>query len=230
MADTAAFETEIKTAIAAVKEIEPVRAKIPVFGAIKPRPVGIIIDEWGVWDNESTIQNGFRQNGPLREALFAASCLNLFHRYCDRITMTNIAQSVNVLQSLILTDGGKMLLTPTYHVYRMYLPHQNATAIRTELQGSAPLSVSASKWNGTLCVTLVNPSQTDTMDVEVRIRGAKLQTAEAVNLTAENVRTQNTFEHPNAVTPGPMKISTANNVLNLTIPSKSVQAVSLSLR
>jgi alpha-N-arabinofuranosidase len=229
MSDTAPFEAEIKTAIATIKEIEPVRAKMPVFGAMKLRPVGIIFDEWGVWDSESTLENGFRQNGPLREALFAASCLNLFHRYCDRITMTNIAQSVNVLQSLILTESSSMVLTPTYHVYQMYLQHQNALSVRTEVQGSAPLSISASKANGSLFLTAVNTSQTENIDLDVTIRGARLGKAESASLTAPSVRTQNTFEHPHTVTPGPARVSAVSSGLHLTIPSKSVQTVSVKL-
>ena len=230
MQDTGAFETEIRTAIAAIKEIEPVREKIPVFGQMKLRPVGVVIDEWGVWDDESTPQNRFRQNGPLREALFAASCLNLFHRYCDRISMTNIAQSVNVLQALILTDGPTTVLTPTFHVYRMYVPHHNGVSIRTELQDDLPLSASASKSNGSVFLTVVNPSQTQDAEVEVSLVGAKPVRASATNLTAESVRTQNTRDQPNAISPREWKVSMETQAVRLNVPAKSVQAISISLK
>ena len=228
MRDLTPFEEEIRTAISALQKADQRRAKIAVFGTMKLRPLGLVIDEWGVWDSESTPQNNFLQNGPLREALFAASCLNLFQRYCDRISMTNIAQAINVLQALIITDGPSMILTPTYHVYRMYLPHQNATCVRTEPREGS-ISVSASKAGNRLFVTLANSSLTEDVDLEVTIRGGKPSQVEATNLTAASVRTQNTLEHPDAASPRPWKARIGAPGLILNIPAKSVQAVSIGL-
>ena len=104
--------------------------------------MGLILDEWGVWHDDAPIEDGFRQNGTLRDALFAASCLNLFHQYAARITMTNIAQVVNCLQSLLLTEGRKMVLTPTFHIYEMYRDHQGARSLRVEPARAEWLSAS----------------------------------------------------------------------------------------
>ena len=100
--------------------------------------VGLLVDEWGAWyDVEPGTNPGFLyQQNSLRDALVAAVNLNVFHRHADRVRMTNIAQMVNVLQAMILTDGPKMLRTPTYHVFEMYKPFRGATALSVEL--SAP--------------------------------------------------------------------------------------------
>src|SRR6185436_3971171 len=100
--------------------------------------VGLIIDEWGTWyDAEAGTNPGFLyQQNTLRDAIVAAVNLDIFHAHCDRVKMTNIAQMINVLQAMILTDKEKMVLTPTYHVFKMYKVHQGATVIPIEL--SAP--------------------------------------------------------------------------------------------
>ena len=87
--------------------------------------VGLMVDEWGTWWETEPGTQLFQQN-TLRDAFVAALSLNVFHKYVDRIRMTNIAQVVNVLQSMILTRGDKMVLTPTYYVYEMYRSHQDA--------------------------------------------------------------------------------------------------------
>ena len=141
MLDLTEFENLIRSALSAIDEVEPRRAKYPVFGDMpRNKPIGLVIDEWGVWHSDATFGEGFRENCTLRDAIFAASCLNLFHQYAQRITMTNVAQVANCLQSLILTDGGKMTLTPTFYVYEMYRDHQGAQSLRTELSNTAHIS------------------------------------------------------------------------------------------
>jgi alpha-N-arabinofuranosidase len=97
--------------------------------------VGLIVDEWGTWwDVEPGTNPGFLyQQNTLRDALVAGLTLNIFNHHCDRVHMANIAQTVNVLQAMILTDGAKMLLTPTYHVFEMYKVHQGATLLPVSL-------------------------------------------------------------------------------------------------
>lgn len=96
----------------------------------------LFVDEWGTWFDEEpgTIAGHLYQQNTMRDAMVAALSFNTFHRYTDRIGMTNIAQVVNVLQAMILTRGDSMLLTPTYHVFTMYRPHQGATYIPTVVQ------------------------------------------------------------------------------------------------
>ena len=99
--------------------------------------VGLIVDEWGAWhDVEPGTNPGFLyQQNSLRDALVAGLTLNIFNNHCDRVQMANIAQTVNVLQAMILTDRRKMMLTPTYHVFEMYKVHHDATLLPTELAG-----------------------------------------------------------------------------------------------
>ena len=94
--------------------------------------VGLMVDEWGTWWEPEPGTQLFQQN-TLRDAFVAALSLNVFHKYVDRIRMTNIAQVVNVLQSMILTRGDKMVLTPTYYVYEMYRPHQDAVYLPLDI-------------------------------------------------------------------------------------------------
>lgn len=239
MLDLSVFEDRIADALKAIDEVAAARARIRLFGALQPKPIGLVIDEWGVWDSDSKFEDGFRQNGVLREAIFAASCLNLFHQYASRITMTNIAQVIDCLQSLILTDGAGMTLTPTYFVYEMYGAHQGATAVRVDL-GRSPLigigartrpalSVSASKSGSRLLVTLVNQSPESGMDVEAKIAGASLRSARVKTLTGPSVRSENTKDAPQTVIPGESNLQLSGGVLRTTLPAHSVQAIALEL-
>jgi alpha-N-arabinofuranosidase len=97
--------------------------------------VALIVDEWGTWfDVEPNTNPGFLyQQNTQRDALVAGLTLNIFNAHCDRVRMANIAQTVNVLQAMILTDGAKMILTPTYHVFEMWKVHQGATMLPLHL-------------------------------------------------------------------------------------------------
>ena len=130
--------------------------------------VALVVDEWGVWtDVEPGTNPGFLyQQNSLRDALLAATTLNIFNNHCDRVKMANLAQTVNVLQSLILTDKDKMLLTPTYHIFDLYKVHQDAKYLPVklnspdyELDGKKipAVSISASQdASGKIHISLVN--------------------------------------------------------------------------
>ena len=136
------------------------------------KKVALYVDEWGTWyDVEPGTNPGFLfQQNTMRDAVVAGLNLNVFHKHADRVRMTNIAQMINVLQAMILTDKEKMLLTPTYHVFEMYQPFQNATLLPTEL--TAPeykhgevaipaVSVSAARTtDGKIALALVNTDPT----------------------------------------------------------------------
>ncbi len=141
--------------------------------------VGIIVDEWGTWYTvEPGTNPGFLyQQNTMRDALVAAMTLNIFNDHCDRVVMANLAQTVNVLQAVILTEGDKMVLTPTYHVFDLYKAHQGAAQLDCHVDcGSAAdgvpaLHASASMKDGALTLTVANPSPNAAADAEVALLG-----------------------------------------------------------
>jgi alpha-N-arabinofuranosidase len=168
----------------------------------------------------------------------AALNFTVFHRHADRVKMTNIAQMVNVLQAMILTQGPQMVLTPTYHVFRMFRPFQDATFLPTEVQApryllgpvSVPMiSASAARTKqGTIIVSLVNLQPNMAIPLSLTIAGATAQHVSGEILTSAAMDARNTFDNPDAVTPAPFNGATLNGTkLTLTLPAKSVVVVSL---
>lgn len=205
------------------------------------RRVGLIIDEWGTWYNvEPGTNPGFLyQQNSLRDALVAGINLNIFNAHNDRVHMTNIAQTVNVLQSMVLTEGDKMLLTPTYHVFDMYKVHQDATRIDTKLESADyrfgdetidQLHVSASKdAQGRIHITLCNLDHENGAAVELDLRGLQvLGQVTASVLTADTIQAHNTFDRPDAVKPATFdRFRTEGNKLIAELPSKSVVSIAV---
>jgi alpha-N-arabinofuranosidase len=177
------------------------------------KKVGLYVDEWGAWyDVEPGTNPGFLfQQNTLRDAVLAGLNLNVFHSHADRVRMTNIAQMINVLQAMVLTDKEKMLVTPTYHVFEMYKPFQNATTLPTELTtpeyklGDVTIpavSVSAARGtDGALVLSLVNTNPNVPARVTVKVTGASTTRISARVLTSGAMNTHNTFDKPNAVQP-----------------------------
>lgn len=173
--------------------------------------IGLIVDEWGCWfDVEPGTNPGFLyQQNTMRDALVAGLTLNIFNKHADRVHMANLAQLVNVLQSVILTEGEKMILTPTYHVFNMYKNHQDATLIdsfvETKNVGIEDVTVcnlqeSASvDDNGNINVTINNLSITEAYDVEGIFIETGIDKVKATILT-NTMDAHNTFEAPNVVT------------------------------
>ena len=156
--------------------------------------VGLIVDEWGTWfDVEPGTNPGFLyQQNTMRDAMVAAISLNIFNRHCDRVTMANLAQTVNVLQAVLLTEGEKLVRTPTYHVFDLYQAHQDGRQVdcftQTEQAGTEQwklekVSASASEKQGTFTVTAAN------LDAgkpeEIRITGVKAGKARGRVLSGE---------------------------------------------
>ncbi len=172
--------------------------------------VGLIVDEWGTWyDVESSTNPEFLfQQNTMRDALVAALNLNIFNNHSDRVVMANIAQMVNVLQALILTDEEKIVLTPTYYVFDLFKSHQGATLVEfniqtgevgTETAKIPQISVSASKDSSdTLILTVVNTSSNETDDTECIIHDKKINTASAYILS-NKIDAHNSFENPDYV-------------------------------
>ena len=197
--------------------------------------VGLMVDEWGTWyDREEGRDMGaLYQQSTLRDAVVAGINLNIFHKHADRVRMANIAQMVNVLQAVVLTDKEKMVLTPTYHVFRMYRVHQGATMIPVDL--SAPeyklgdasvqsLSASASRDSeGRLHLSVVNLDPNRSAEITVTISGGAARSVTGEVLTATAVNAMNTFDGPNTVKPAPFSAyKLEGSQLKLNIPSKSV--------
>lgn len=168
------------------------------------RRVGLIVDEWGCWfDVEPGTNPGFLyQQNTMRDAMVAAMTLNIFNSHCERVRMANIAQTVNVLQAILLTEGDKLVLTPTYHVFDLYQPHMDAQLADCQVDsallpnGVSQLSASASRKDGALTITVANfDKQTD-----VQLRGFDASTFEARALIGDPQR-HNTFDAPETVKP-----------------------------
>jgi len=206
--------------------------------------VGMIVDEWGTWfDVEPGTNPGFLyQQNTIRDALVAGITLNIFNNHCDRVQMANIAQTVNVLQAMVLTDGEQMILTPTYHVFDMYKVHQDATCLTVEsttttLKGQKDeipsVHLSASKnAQGKVNITLCNLSNQDSAPVSIELRGLLDKNVTNVNgtiLTSENMNDRNTFENPTAVEPVSFeRLNINENELSFEMPPMSVLLITAS--
>ena len=200
-----------------------------------------MVDEWGAWwDVEPGTNPGFLyQQNTMQDAFVAAITLNIFNEHCDRVKMANLAQTVNVLQSLILTNGDKMILTPTYYVFDLYKVHQNATYLPSNLHSEdyqlgdkkiPALYASSSKAeDGTIHISLVNVNPDKAIELICDLRGGKFKKASGKILTAPELNSHNTFEQPDNVTIKDFnKLSVKNeHTLNITVPAKSVMVLSL---
>lgn len=199
--------------------------------------VGLYVDEWGTWyDQEKGSTPGFLyQQNTLRDAEVAALTLNIFQRHTDRVKLAAIAQMVNVLQAMILTDGDKMLLTPTYHVFNMYKPFQGATPLPLTInspryvEGDKDLPmVDASLARGTdgkLYLSLVNLSPDTSVKLATGLKGS----AKGQILTGPKLDTHNTFDAPNTIKPAAFSTKPGSDgTLTFDLPAKSVVVVAIS--
>jgi alpha-L-arabinofuranosidase len=202
--------------------------------------VGLMVDEWGTWyDSEPGRDMGaLYQQNTLRDAVVAGVNLNIFQKHADRVRMANIAQMVNVLQAMVLTDKEKIVLTPTYYVFRMYRVHQGSTLIPVDL--SAPgykmgdeaflsLSVSASRdEEGRLYLSLVNLDPSRVAEITASVWGRAISGVTGEVLTASTMNAMNTFERPNTIKPAPFSgYQLQGSQLILNIPAKSVVVLGL---
>ncbi|MFD3258363.1 alpha-N-arabinofuranosidase [Paenibacillus lentus] len=205
--------------------------------------VGLIVDEWGTWYNvEPGTNPGFLyQQNTIRDALVAGLTFNIFHKHNERVQMANIAQTVNVLQSVILTEGEKMVLTPTYHVFDMFKVHQDAERIDLELDGGSycfdgreipAVTASASiNADGVIHISLCNTNHAEKSIVSVDIRGSKGQSFEIAGtvLSGERIDAHNTFDAPDTVAPQPFRgFTLEGDQLTAELPPMSVTVLALT--
>jgi alpha-N-arabinofuranosidase len=200
------------------------------------KKVALVVDEWGGWYNvEAGTNPGFLyQQNTMRDAMIAGVTLNIFNNHCDRVRMANLAQTVNVLQAVILTDKEKMILTPTYHVMEMYNVHQDATMLPVAIKSAdyvmgnrklPAVSASASRDNqGLTHISLVNIDASKTQTIEIDLQGGNYNGAITGRiLTSAKMQDHNTFEKPETIKPAVFKnFKKTNNLLSVTLPPFSV--------
>ena len=193
--------------------------------------IGIILDEWGMWHSDT--KAGLFQANTLRDALFAAASFNMFHRHCDVLTMANLAQTINVLQCLVVTDKDKMALTPTYHVFDMFQPHMGAQAIVANVECdsaevgddvSIPLvDVSASRADdGSLTISAVNWSLDTAIDTVITLPGVTAKQTDAKTLTGDAPNLENQPGLKPIIEPVGLDCTVENGCITCTLPPVSV--------
>lgn len=206
--------------------------------------VALIVDEWGTWFAvEPGTNPGFLyQQNTIRDALVAGLTLNIFNNRAGRVRMANLAQAVNVLQALVLTDGPKMVLTPTYHVFDLYKAHHGAAllpcALETEsgyeYEGQSIPQVNASasrQGSGDICVTFCNADPHQSAQVICRINGEVPPHIRATTLTAQSMDACNDFDMDPQVQPQNLEaVFLADGAITITLPPMSVTAAFLSSR
>lgn len=205
--------------------------------------IALIVDEWGTWyDVEEGTNPGFLyQQNTMRDALVAAINLNIFNKHCDRVKMANIAQLVNVLQAVILTEGDQMVKTPTYHVFNMYKHHQDGTLIESSLD-SKPIGLedefmvpnlheSCSKdKDGKYHITLANLSVEESYDISCCLPGNAVRSVKAEILSGK-MDDKNTFEEPDNVTVRAFEgLVTDGDTISFIIPRNSVMHIEVELQ
>lgn len=203
------------------------------------KSIGLSVDEWGTWFTvEPGTNPGFLyQQNTLRDALVAGINLNIFNKHSDRVRMACIAQIVNVLQSVILTEGEKMVKTPTYHVFHMYRHHQGAKLLDSSLTGVENIGInewtvpkvteSVSKKDGIITITLNNLSVEDNEELEIMLTGKdKYELVEAKVITSDDIHTYNTFDEPDKLVEEDFNgVTIEGNILKVTLPRASVTQI-----
>ena len=203
------------------------------------KKVALFVDEWGSWYAPLPGSNpGFLvQQNSQRDAILAALNLNIFARHAERVRGANIAQMINVLQAMIMTDKEKMVLTPTYYVFKMYVPFQDATFVPvtfdagTYTHGDVKLprvdAIAAKDKAGKLWLAITNLDPNEPAEIEASLAGISAKSAVGETLTAPKVDSVNTFDAPNTVVPKPVSAKAQNGKLVLKLEPKSVTVVSV---
>ena len=206
------------------------------------KKIGMCVDEWGAWyTSEPGTNPGFLyQQNTVRDALIAGITLNIFNKHCDRVKMAALAQMVNVLQSVLLTEGEKMIKTPTYHVMHMYRHHQGAELLDSALTGVE--TIGAEEWkvpkltesvsmdaDGVVTITMNNLSIDSVEEVEVTLHEKGYKVVEARVVTESDMHSHNTFDNPEVVMEKEfMDYKVTEHGLTVTMPKNSVVEIRLA--
>jgi alpha-N-arabinofuranosidase len=225
----------------ALRMEELVRRHSEIMDKYDPQKrVALVVDEWGAWHAvEPGTNPGFLyQQNSLRDALVAGLTLNIFNKHAERVKMANIAQTINVLQAMILTEREKMIVTPTYHVYEMYTVHHDATLLPARLitddyrfgsESIAAVNVSASRSkDGNMHVTLCNLNPKEPVQVTAEVKGAKAAPSSGRVLTSSEMTAHNTFDKPEQVKPAEFTdFQSTDSGFATVLPPKSVVVLAL---
>ena len=203
------------------------------------KKIALAVDEWGAWlaPLAGTNPGYLVQQNSLRDAILAALNLNIFARHADRVKMANIAQMINVLQAMIMTRGEKIVLTPTYHVFQLYVPFQGATFLPVRFEagvysvGSASLprvdAIAGRDGQGRVWLAAVNLDAHAPVTLHLTTSAGEARSASGEVLTATRVDSVNTFEAPEVVKPVALSAQRTARGLELALPSKSVAVVEI---
>jgi alpha-L-arabinofuranosidase len=225
--ETRRMEDLLRTHVAVMDELDP------------QKKIALVVDEWGAWlaPTPGSPEGFLEQQNSQRDALIAALNINTFARHAQRVRGANIAQMVNVLQAMILTDKEKMLLTPTYHVFRLYLPFQDATLLPVTVSageyrlGDITLprvdAMAARDTHGKTWLAVVNLHPGQATKVLVDVQGTGARRARGESLTAPRVDSVNTFAAPDAVQAKPFQAQASGGKLELPLAPASVTVVAL---
>jgi alpha-N-arabinofuranosidase len=204
------------------------------------KKVALVVDEWGIWHAPLPGSNPafLLQQNSLRDAILASLNLNIFARHAARVRMANIAQMINVLQAMILTDKQKMVLTPTYYLFKMYVPFQDSMVVPLSFDAGTYVhagvtlprldAIAAKTANGKLVVAVTNLDPENPATIDARIEGMSAAAATAETLTAPAVDSINTFDSPNAVVPKRVAVKLANSTVSATVQPRSVTVIEIS--
>lgn len=205
----------------------------------------LVVDEWGAWyasGTEPFAEALLGQQNTMRDAVLAGLTLDIFNRHADKVAMASVAQLVNCLQSLFLAHEDRFCLTPTYHVFDLYSPHQGAQSVRTVV--SAPetgyarngkpasfrgLNGSASIRGSQLTLTVTNPSLDRTREAEIVVRGGAPRSVAAVMLAESDAHAHNSFEAPRAVEPKEVAVTVRGPGTVFSFPPASVTRLTFTL-
>jgi alpha-N-arabinofuranosidase len=203
------------------------------------KKVTLSVDEWGAWHAPLSGSNPafLVQQNSIRDAILASLNLNIFARHAARVRMANIAQMINVLQAMILTDKEKIVLTPTYYVFRMYIPFQDATFVPVAIDAGADThesvtlprvdAIAAKDSSGKVWLEITNLDPANPAAIDVEVTGVKAKLAKAETLTAPAVDSINTFESPSTVVPKSAGVKVRDGKLSLTVEPRSITVVSI---
>lgn len=233
----------LRTAAHAQRIEQVVSAHEAVMDSYDPeRVIGLVCDEWGTWWNvEPGTNPGFLfQQNTMRDAVVAGLHFDVFHRHAARMRMANIAQTLNVLQAMILTDDeGGLVLTPTYHVYEMNAGHHDALSAPAHVLDAprlavdddelSVLSLSASTTDGAALISLTHAGPDAPLPVEIDLRGRAARVTRARVLTGPDASAHNTPAAPDAVAPVALEATVEDGILRLTLPPVSFATVELAL-
>lgn len=204
------------------------------------KKIGLFVDEWGAWlaPTPGTNPGFLEQQNSQRDAIIAALNINIFARHADRVRMANIAQMVNVLQAVIFTNGEQMLKTPTYHVFRMYVPFHDATFVNVDydrqkyIRGDVELprvdAIAARDKNGKLWLALTNVDPNRSASFAITVDGAKMSQLRGETLVAPKINSVNTFASPTTVTPKPVTYKSSGGKARVELAPASVTVLSLN--